>query len=292
MVRDIAKLLAGLVIVVLLLLLGRQTADQEPDAGRQGRCPSRRPRCRWHGQLRPWSSHSSRQRHWRMNSRSPRRAAWSPRIRPASHRSSRIGCRVTNESASRAERGPRGALERAVIEGHVSAACATGALWASCRTSSVPPGRRPRRRAGPPVWQQRSRKSPRACVSSMRNARALSRRLQHCRARWRTADRQVHEQIAELAIAIARQLIRRELKTDPTQIIGVVRETVGAAAGQRRATCACSCIRRMRRCCASGWRHRRARVPGRIAGGSGDDARRLPRAHRLRADRCPHRNAA
>ena len=38
---------------------------------------------------------------------------------------------------------------------------------------------------------------------------------------------QLHEQIAELAIAIARQLIRRELKTDPSQVIAVVRETVG-----------------------------------------------------------------
>ena len=38
---------------------------------------------------------------------------------------------------------------------------------------------------------------------------------------------QLHEQIAELSIAIARQLIRRELKTDPSQVIAVVRETVG-----------------------------------------------------------------
>jgi len=37
---------------------------------------------------------------------------------------------------------------------------------------------------------------------------------------------QLHEQIAELAVAIARQLIRRELKTDPSQVIAVVRETV------------------------------------------------------------------
>jgi flagellar assembly protein FliH len=37
---------------------------------------------------------------------------------------------------------------------------------------------------------------------------------------------QLHEQIAELAIAIARQLIRRELKADPSQVIAVVRETV------------------------------------------------------------------
>jgi flagellar assembly protein FliH len=39
-------------------------------------------------------------------------------------------------------------------------------------------------------------------------------------------DDQVHGQIAKLAVAIARGLIRRELRTDPTQVIGVVRETV------------------------------------------------------------------
>jgi flagellar assembly protein FliH len=49
---------------------------------------------------------------------------------------------------------------------------------------------------------------------------ALARPLAH-------AQEQLHEQIAELAVAIARQLIRRELKTDPSQVIAVVRETVG-----------------------------------------------------------------
>jgi flagellar assembly protein FliH len=36
----------------------------------------------------------------------------------------------------------------------------------------------------------------------------------------------VQEQLTELAIAIARQLLRRELKIDPSQVIAVVRETV------------------------------------------------------------------
>lgn len=39
-------------------------------------------------------------------------------------------------------------------------------------------------------------------------------------------DNQMREQLTELAIAIARQLVRRELKTDPSQVIAVVRETV------------------------------------------------------------------
>lgn len=39
-------------------------------------------------------------------------------------------------------------------------------------------------------------------------------------------DDQIHEQIATLAVRIARAVIRRELRMDPTQIIGIVRETV------------------------------------------------------------------
>jgi flagellar assembly protein FliH len=40
-------------------------------------------------------------------------------------------------------------------------------------------------------------------------------------------DEQVHEQIVLLAVAVARGLVRRELRADPTQIIGIVRDTVG-----------------------------------------------------------------
>lgn len=39
-------------------------------------------------------------------------------------------------------------------------------------------------------------------------------------------DDVVHEQIARLALLIARAVVRRELRTDPTQVIGMVRETV------------------------------------------------------------------
>lgn len=41
-------------------------------------------------------------------------------------------------------------------------------------------------------------------------------------------DQAVVEQLSQLAINIARKLIRRELKTDPGQIVAVVRETVSA----------------------------------------------------------------
>jgi len=40
-------------------------------------------------------------------------------------------------------------------------------------------------------------------------------------------DQQVQRQLAQLAGAIARQIIRRELKTQPDEIVAVVRETVG-----------------------------------------------------------------
>jgi flagellar assembly protein FliH len=39
-------------------------------------------------------------------------------------------------------------------------------------------------------------------------------------------DQEVEQQLTELAIAIARQLVRREIKTDPGQIVAIVREAV------------------------------------------------------------------
>jgi flagellar assembly protein FliH len=40
-------------------------------------------------------------------------------------------------------------------------------------------------------------------------------------------DEEVESSLVHLAIAIARQLVRREVKTDPSQIVGVVREALG-----------------------------------------------------------------
>jgi flagellar assembly protein FliH len=40
-------------------------------------------------------------------------------------------------------------------------------------------------------------------------------------------DTRMQQQMAELAVSIASQLLRRELKSDPAQVIGIVRETVG-----------------------------------------------------------------
>jgi flagellar assembly protein FliH len=41
-------------------------------------------------------------------------------------------------------------------------------------------------------------------------------------------DESVEEQLARLAMIVARQLVRRELKTEPEQVIGVVREALAA----------------------------------------------------------------
>lgn len=47
-------------------------------------------------------------------------------------------------------------------------------------------------------------------------------------------DEQVEEELVQLVIAIARQLIRRELRTQPGEIVGLVRETLGLLPGASR----------------------------------------------------------
>jgi len=41
-------------------------------------------------------------------------------------------------------------------------------------------------------------------------------------------DRQVEHELLALAAALARQIVRRELKTDPSQVIGVIRDAIAA----------------------------------------------------------------
>ena len=40
-------------------------------------------------------------------------------------------------------------------------------------------------------------------------------------------DQQVEQELAKLAVAVARQLVRREIKTDPGAVVAVVREAMG-----------------------------------------------------------------
>src|SRR4026208_1204314 len=48
---------------------------------------------------------------------------------------------------------------------------------------------------------------------------------------FRDLDAQVEEQLVQLAVTIARQLVRRELRMDPSQVIAIIRETGGVLAG-------------------------------------------------------------
>jgi flagellar assembly protein FliH len=41
-------------------------------------------------------------------------------------------------------------------------------------------------------------------------------------------DAEVEQELLTLAMALARQIVRRELKTDPTQIIGIIRDAIAA----------------------------------------------------------------
>lgn len=50
-------------------------------------------------------------------------------------------------------------------------------------------------------------------------------------------DEQVEQELLELALAVARQVIRRELKTDPGQIVAVVREALAALPSMARDIC-------------------------------------------------------
>lgn len=45
---------------------------------------------------------------------------------------------------------------------------------------------------------------------------------------FETLDAEVERELLTLAMALARQIVRRELKADPTQIIGIIREAIAA----------------------------------------------------------------
>ncbi len=45
---------------------------------------------------------------------------------------------------------------------------------------------------------------------------------------FQALDEEVERELLTLAMALARQIVRRELKADPTQIIGIIREAIAA----------------------------------------------------------------
>jgi len=58
--------------------------------------------------------------------------------------------------------------------------------------------------------------------------RVLEQMLQTLDKPFAQLDEAVEQQLARLAMLVARQLVRRELKTEPEEVIGVVREALGA----------------------------------------------------------------
>ncbi len=62
----------------------------------------------------------------------------------------------------------------------------------------------------------------------MARAEALERALDALSRPFEGLDQRFHEEILELVKAVARQLVRREMRLDPTHIVGVVREGLAA----------------------------------------------------------------
>jgi flagellar assembly protein FliH len=63
---------------------------------------------------------------------------------------------------------------------------------------------------------------------SAQRAQYLQQLIQSLSTPFQELDETVEQQLAQLAMLVARQLVRRELKTDPAQVIGVVREALAA----------------------------------------------------------------
>lgn len=61
-----------------------------------------------------------------------------------------------------------------------------------------------------------------------RQAALLSRLLDGLSQPFQDLDEQVEQEVVQLALAIARHLVRRELKTDPGQVVGMVKEALSA----------------------------------------------------------------
>ncbi|WP_456380670.1 flagellar assembly protein FliH [Thiolapillus sp.] len=62
---------------------------------------------------------------------------------------------------------------------------------------------------------------------SAERLRQLDNLLQCLAQPFEELDSQIEEQLVGLALAVARQLVRREIKSDPGQIVGVIREAMG-----------------------------------------------------------------
>ena len=59
------------------------------------------------------------------------------------------------------------------------------------------------------------------------NAERMEQIFHALNAPFKELDEQVERELVALAVAIVKQLVRREIKADPNQILGVVREAIG-----------------------------------------------------------------
>ncbi len=64
-------------------------------------------------------------------------------------------------------------------------------------------------------------------MSSLHGSRRLEEILNHLSAPLQVLDDEVEQQLVLLALAVGKQLARRELKTDSGQITALIREAVG-----------------------------------------------------------------
>lgn len=63
-------------------------------------------------------------------------------------------------------------------------------------------------------------------LEARRRAERLDSMLSNLAQPFADLDKEVEQQLVDLALALARQLVRRELRIDPTQVIAIVREAV------------------------------------------------------------------
>jgi Flagellar assembly protein FliH len=100
-------------------------------------------------------------------------------------------------------------------------------IWEEAQTA----GRAAGLAAAQRQYEQKLREVDELCRSLQSALDMLSRPLAQ-------VDDEVFSQVAQLAVAVARGIVRRELRTDPTQVIGIVR--IAACQCAQCARCAAS----------------------------------------------------
>lgn len=118
------------------------------------------------------------------------------------------------------------------------AASAQATVWAAPQMTAPAPGQQPPTVSGLVDLQAEAykeafaqglaegREAGRADVCTQ--VEKLSSMLHDLAKPFEELDVEVERELLTLAMALARQIVRRELKTDPTQIIGIIRDAIAA----------------------------------------------------------------